>query len=163
MSRSGYGYSDYDPLEHGRYRGAVLSAMRGKKGQAFFKEALAALDAMPDKKLIAGDLVFAGNQPFWDGNEVVVGGDVLVDRLGAEKPMGSVCLLGAVGKARGLEMTGLDPHEIETVAWTFGIAEAMAREIVFENDEMGPAGESPEHRWQRMREWISRQIRKEAP
>jgi hypothetical protein len=45
MSRSGYS-DDLDPLALGRWRGRVASAMRGKRGQAFLREMLAAMDAM---------------------------------------------------------------------------------------------------------------------
>lgn len=62
MSRSGY-CDDYDcdPLPLGRWRGQVASAIRGKRGQAFLRELVAALDAMPEKRLIANDLEQAGN------------------------------------------------------------------------------------------------------
>ena len=73
-------------------------------------------------------------------------------------PCGSVCLLGAVGRARGLDMSKLDPEDMETVAPTFGIADAMAREIVYQNDDGGYTYETPEDRWQRMRKWIAAQI-----
>lgn len=158
MSRSGYINDFDDPLQHGRWRGAVNSAMRGKRGQAFLKEALAALDAMPVKKLVREHLVFDGWQPCWDGEEVIVGGDVLVDRNGVELPCGSVCLLGAVGQARGMNMDNLDPEDSETVAGEFGIANAMAREIVYWNDECGTYKETPEERWTRMRKWVESQI-----
>jgi hypothetical protein len=158
MSRAGY-YDDDDPLAMGRWRAAVRSAMRGKRGQAFFKEALAALDAMPDKRLIAGYLVVDGDQiPYGDKPDIIVGADELVDRQGVPMPMGAVCLLGAVGQARGLDMTDLDPEDIETVAPTFGLADAMTREIVYWNDEGGDRGETPEQRWKRMRAWIAKQI-----
>jgi hypothetical protein len=45
-----------------------------------------------------------------------------------------------------------------------GIAEAMAREIVYENDEGGPfwaiggREETPEERWSRMRKWVIRNL-----
>lgn len=55
MSRSGYS-DDLDSWSMIRWRGAVTSATRGARGQAFFREMLAALDAMPEKKLIADDL-----------------------------------------------------------------------------------------------------------
>ena len=159
MSRSGLSeFDDYDPLAEGRWRAAIRSATRGKRGQAFLREALTALDAMPEKKLIREHLVFDGWQPKWDGDEIIVGGDVLCDRTGTEMPIGSVCLLGAVGKARGLDMTSIDPEDIDTVAPMFGIANAMARNIVDQNDEGGHHRETPEARWQRMRKWISSQI-----
>jgi hypothetical protein len=56
VSRSGYsdGCEGWDLI---RWRGAVESAIRGKRGQAFLKELLAALDALPEKKLVANELV----------------------------------------------------------------------------------------------------------
>ena len=48
MSRHGYiDFDGDDPLEEGRWRGAMKAAMRGKRGQAFFQELIEALDAMP--------------------------------------------------------------------------------------------------------------------
>jgi hypothetical protein len=138
----------------------VRSALRGKRGHAFLREALATLDAMPEKRLVSGHLVFDGWQPPWDGDEVIVGGDTLADRRGVPMPAGSVCLLGAVGQARGLKMQDVDPEDMDTVAPMFGIADAMARVIVYWNDEGGPRGETPEHRWARMREWIANAIAK---
>lgn len=52
MSRSGYTDDDDDPLATGRWRAQVRSAIRGKRGQAFLRELIAALDAMPEKALI---------------------------------------------------------------------------------------------------------------
>lgn len=159
MSRSGYIDDIDDPLVLGRWRGRVASAIRGRRGQALLKEALAALDAMTDKKLVSGHLVFDGFQPVWDGEEVVVGGDVLVDRYGNALPMGSVCLLGAVGQRRGVDMSTMDPEDSDRVSAAFDIADPLAREIVFENDENGPYMETPEHRWKRMRAWVASHIK----
>jgi hypothetical protein len=131
MSRSGY--SDDWPEDNSGwlYRGAVLSALKGKRGQAFLKEMLAALDAMPVKELIAGDLQ--------DGDKV--------------------CAIGAVGRARGIDMTNLDPEDSSTVAAKFGIASAMARELVFENDDdLGFRTETPAQRFERMRRWVADEI-----
>ena len=108
MSRSGYSDDIWEDDNRGwLYRGAVKSAFQGRRGQAFLKELLAALDALPVKELVAWEL---------------------------EKD-GAVCALGAVGKARGIDMSQLDPEDPDTVAGTFGIARAMACEIVYENDE----------------------------
>ena len=120
-----------------------MSAIRGKRGQAFLREMLAALDAMPEKKLITEDLE---RQP-----------EGLPFALREE---GGVCAMGSVGKARGIDMTALDPHEPDQIAATFGVAEVLAREIAFENDEGGPWWkETPEARWARMRKWIESQIK----
>lgn len=62
MSRSGY--IDDGDIEHWdliRWRGAVASAIRGKKGQSFLLEMLHAMDALPEKKLIAHDLLKDGS------------------------------------------------------------------------------------------------------
>ena len=136
MSRSGYS-DGLEPLELGRWRGRVASAIRGKRGQAFLKEALAALDALPEKRLIKGDLVASTGLPFREER--------------------SVCLLGAVGLKRSLDMTSLDPHAAEDVASAFGIAEVMAREITWVNDE-ARWRETPEERFERVRAWVVAQI-----
>jgi hypothetical protein len=134
VSRSGYidDCWDGDNWSAIMYCGAVTSAFRGKRGQAFLKEILAALDAMPEKRLV---------------------GDSLEDQEGA------VCTLGAVGKARNMVMSQIDPEDYHTVAGKFGIAEAMAREIVYMNDEASWGNETPEQRWSRMRIWIAGNIR----
>jgi len=131
MSRSGYHDDLDDVLNLGRWRAQVASAVRGKRGQAFLKEMLAALDAMPEGRLIEGDL---------------------------EKG-GEVCAIGAVGKTRGTDMSELDPECPEQVAHAFGIAHQMAAEIVYLNDEAGFRNETPRHRYERMRAWVISQIR----
>jgi hypothetical protein len=128
MSRSGY--SDYD-CEYSewamiRWRGAVKSAIKGKRGQAFLKEALDALDKMEAKRLIRSEL---------------------------RDEHGEVCFLGAVGAARGVDMARLDPEDHYTVARVFGIAEAMAQEIMYENDDAEWRSVTPEERYFRMRRW----------
>lgn len=126
MSRSGYS-EDYDePWQMAMWRGAVAKSIRGKRGQAFLAEMLAALDAMPEKRLIAHDLQ--------------VGGEV--------------CAIGSVGAKRGVDMTTVDPEDYSTVAATFGIASALAQEIAYENDEVGCRDETPEMRWERVRKWV---------
>lgn len=158
MSRSGCTDDIDDILAHGRWRGAVRRAMRSKRGQAFLREALAALDAMPDKRLIAGDLVVDGSQCKFGPSEIIVGADELCDLRGNPHPMGSCCLLGAVAISRKLDVSDLDPEDAESVAPRFGIADAMAREVVFWNDEGGAFAETPEQRWRRMRDWVESNI-----
>lgn len=96
---------------------------------------LVALDALPEKKLIAGEL---------------------------EVQSGAVCAIGAIGRARGIDMDGLDPEDPETVAGVFGIAPAMAKEIVSINDDdlSWDSNEQPEARFARMRAWVERHIDK---
>lgn len=167
MSRSGYHDDFEDPLELGRWRAQVRSATRGKRGQALLKEALAALDAMPEKRLVPYELEVSSTADakhaeawakIW-GNDVSV--PEYVERI-VKRPKGAregdVCMLGAVGKARGLNMVDLDPEDHEAIANTFDVAGPLAREIVYMNDECGPYNETPEQRWTRMRAWVASQI-----
>jgi len=165
MSRSGYSDDMEDMWAHIRWRGAVNSAISGKRGQQALRETLAALDAMPVKELVAGDLVDE------DGRH---------------------CTLGVLAAARGMDVSGLDPEEPEAVAAAFGLAPALVREVVYENDEFindwnyvqadvcGPIREHSPHwerrfvsvyvpdtkarqrRWAHMRNWVASQI-KEKP
>lgn len=130
MSRSGYD-DNCDGWGLIRWRGAVASAIRGKRGQAFLKEMLAALDALESKRLIV---------------------EVLELR-------GEVCALGAVGRARGIPMSDVDSYDYSTVTGLFGIPDALAREIMFENDDGGLWTEpTPEQRFARMRVWAESRI-----
>ena len=133
MSRSGYSY-DVDGWQLIRWRGAVASAIRGKRGQAFLHEMLAALDALPAKRLIDGDL----------------------------ERDGEVCAIGAVGRARGLDMTDIDPYDRETVAAKFGLPHALVCEVAFVNDDDGWRHDTPEARYSRVREWVAGQLKKPA-
>jgi hypothetical protein len=135
MSRSGYS-DDCEQWSLIRWRGAVASAIRGRRGQAFLKEMLAALDALPQKRLVQNEL----------------------------EECGEVCALGAVGKSRGLDMSKMDPENHEGVAAYFGVAHALACEVMFENDEGGGYWnhETPEKRFDRMRAWIVGHLRETA-
>jgi hypothetical protein len=146
MSRSGYS-DDCSGWDLICWRGAVKSALSGRRGQAFLIELRDAMDAMPEKRLVT-------------------------DTLEAE---GQFCTLGVLGAKRGLDMAGIDSHCRESVSQAFGIAEAMAAEIVFENDEHPGhpeqqadgsykwVAESPERRWQRMRKWVDSNIKLVTP
>ncbi len=125
MSRACY-IEDGDQWDLIRWRGAVKSAIRGKRGQMFLTELLAALDALPNKRLIKDDL---------------------------QNTEGEVCALGSLGIRRGMELDLIDPTDYEHVARAFGIAEALAREIEYENDE-GEWSETPEERFTRVRAWV---------
>lgn len=133
MSRSGY--SDDlcdDPLDYGRWRGRVLSALRGKRGQAFLKELADEMDAMPEKRLIASELI----------NEE-----------------GDCCAIGVVCKSRGVDVACVDVEDYDEVGSLVDIAGPMAAEIEFENDEGSWRNETPEDRWIRMRKWVANQLK----
>lgn len=139
MSRSGY-VDDYDEGNYlNLWRGSVKRAIRGRRGQNFLREMLTALDALPEKRLIARELAQDSE----------------------------VCAIGSVGLARQVDMTTLDPEEPEQIAKAFGIAPALVREIEYINDEDGPSPwdcskETPEQRYERVRLWVVNHITKGA-
>lgn len=126
MSRSGYVDDGEGGWREICWRGAVKKAIEGKRGQAFLRELVDALDAMPGKGLIAGELV--------DDD-------------------GDCCAIGAVCKSRGIDPSGVDYDCTYAVSRLAGIARSMVAEISYENDEEMGSSETPESRWQRMRAW----------
>ena len=141
MSSSGYSDDCGGDWPWIMYRGAVTSALRGKRGQEFLKEMLSAMDALPEKRLVPNEL----------------------------EQEGSYCALGTVGKQRGINLKEIDPEDYSTVSGKFGIAESMTREIVYMNDEnfqyhFDPETRkstpiTPEQRFDKMRKWIVSQIK----
>lgn len=144
MTRSGYVDDDDDPLAFGRWRGQVRSSIRGKRGQAFLRELAAAMDSMPEKVLIANELIDSD---------------------------GDCCTIGVVCKTRQIDVSAVDYEDPETVGNVVGIARQMAAEIEYMNDECGERyeripnsysweriQETPAERWQRMRDWVQSQI-----
>lgn len=134
MSRSGYTDDIDDNWLHIMWRGRVASATKGRRGQKMLRDMLAALDAMPVKELIAHRL---------------------------DCPDG-VCALGALGRSREMDMSGLDPEDYQSVSAAFDIAEPLAQEIVYLNDEAAPYRETPAERHARMRSWVAAQLREAA-
>jgi hypothetical protein len=114
------------------WRGAVNSAIRGRRGQKLLADLVAALDAMPTKALIEHEL---------------------------QNEQGEVCALGAVGVARGIDMKAIDPFEPTEVADAFDIAPALAQEVVYVNDEMAYRNLTPSERWEFVREWAISELR----
>ena len=141
MTATRSGYEDGDDMwAMIRYRGAVASAIRGRRGQEFLAELVETLDAMPTKTLIR-DSFSCGE---------------------------GVCALGSVYAARGVSPPFIDDYDehlnplSEEVALGLGIAPALAAEIMDVNDERGPPRESAEARWQRVRRWLVCRIRQES-
>ena len=170
MNRSGYTEDGGDDQwAHIRWRGAVKSAIKGKRGQAALREILAVLDAMPDKALAAGSF---------------------------DTAEGEFCTLGALGAARGVALPKVDPDDPDDVseeaAQALGLSRAMVAEIMYVNDKYtdderwtdveicGPMRpywpefgrhtrskretipDAAQRRWQNMRNWITKQIKDPA-
>lgn len=132
MSRSGYS----EDCEHlNLYRATVERSISGKRGQAFIRELVQAMDDMPEKRLIHGDLMSAS---------------------------GEVCAIGVVCKSRGLDVSAVDVHDPDEVGGLVGISRSLAAEIEYENDEGTRSQETPEERWIRVRKWVGDQIRSDA-
>jgi hypothetical protein len=116
MSRSGYTDDNDDPLAQGRWRQVVKRSLEGARGQALLRELVEALDAMEDKRLYPGSFATAD---------------------------GEFCALGALAAKRGTKTDDLgDDYECDTaqVGQRFGIAPAMAAEIMYLNDEYAVDG-----------------------
>ena len=132
MSRSG----STEECEHIElYRANVDRTIRSKRGQAFLLELADAMDAMPEKSLISGELINADGQ---------------------------CCTLGVVCQSRGLEASKIDYEDQQQVGDELGISRMMAAEIAYENDEGVWAAETDEQRWQRMRKWVYQHLKKET-
>ena len=129
VSRHGYS-DDLDPLDLGRWRGQVLSASRGKRGQAFFRSLIEALDAMPVKELGSGDMV---------------------DEQGCD------CALAALDRHRGGDPENLDPYDHKSLGREFNIAHQLSQEVMFINDECWPHNDKAK-RWHEVRDWAAKQI-----
>ncbi len=130
MSRAGYTDDFDDHRSLNCWRGAVASAIRGRRGQAFLRELRDALDAMSEKRLIAEELSIKGE----------------------------VCALGVVAMVRSLDTGEIDVYDHESIHVPFGISNAMAREIIWINDESWPYPKTPEERWRKVRWWVESNI-----
>lgn len=132
MSRSGY-IDDCSGWDLIRWRGAVASAIRGKRGQAFLREMLAALDSLPEKRLISHELVSL---------------------------KGEYCAMGAVMKSRGMfKISNINPHNRGIISSLLQIAPALVAELAFINDaDFRYIPETPEQRYCRVRLWIEEHL-----
>jgi predicted outer membrane lipoprotein len=122
-------------------------------------EMLQALGALPELSLAADSLVTAD---------------------------GEYCALGALGRARAMDLESIDPDDRESVAKAFGVAEALVAEIMdlndrgsfderiyFNFDVCGPMRRWESHRqlrwatdpkagrirWSRVRAWVASHIK----
>jgi hypothetical protein len=141
MGRSGY-TDDFDDDNTAQlYRQAVRNAIVGGRGQRLLRRLRDALYAMPDKRLIAGAI---------------------------KDESGQVCAFGALDpnapSPASPDEWDDDLEHAGDLAKHFGIARALAAEIVYMNDEWGSwrmQDETPEARWVRMRRWVDEQIRRD--
>jgi len=110
MSRSGYS-DDEGGMPLGLYRAVVQRAIDGGRGQKFLHELLAVLDGMEDKRLYPNSFI---------------------------TPEGGFCTLGAMAQAKAIDTERLGEKgwaDIELTGKRFNIAECLAAEIMYLNDE----------------------------
>jgi hypothetical protein len=151
MGRSGYVDGDVEETwDWIRWRGSVASAIRGKRGQAFLKELVKTLDAMPEKRLIK---------------------DALKDECG------EVCAVGAVMEARKLPFD-VDVNDYDSIASIIEVNAKLIQELECENDQAvryitlpwtgtyscngSHVDDSPEARWAQVRAWAEAQLKKDV-
>ena len=110
----------------------LAAAIRSKRGQTLLRDLLAALDAMPDKKLIAGDFV---------------------------RPNGSCCALGVLGLARGIDPEYLAAlgDDYDRASKSFGASISLIRHIQDENDHR-LKNATQDQRWAHVRGWAASKI-----
>jgi hypothetical protein len=107
--------------------------IKGKRGQAFLKELLEVLNAMPVKELIDDEME-------WNNN---------------------FSALGVVGNSRGLDMRKMNSeNEGFDIAKKLNITPSLARKIMYINDDpwYAPLDETGSQRWRRVRQWVAEQI-----
>jgi len=137
MARHGYvDEGDLDQNGMAMWRGRVASAIRGKRGQAMLRDLAAALDSMPDKRLVAGEL---------------------------QTKEGDCCAIGRVCQVRGINYVQegeFDPYVQEDLnddaADKLNVAKCLIQEVEWINDEAAPS--DPEKRWAYVRRWVDRQL-----
>ena len=135
MNRVNY-QEDATPWEFLRYRGAVLSAIKGKRGQKLLKDLLEAFDSMQIKELVANEL----------------------------QGESGVCTLGCIAKAKGMDWSNWNDFKSDIISKELNIAKSLVNEIAFENDEIcyfdKDSEKTRKKRWQKMRTWVERKITK---
>jgi len=158
MSRHGLTeMDDYDTesiLQYGRWRGRVASATRGRRGQVFLRQLIAALEAMPYHKRELAPNSF-------------------------QTTSGCRCALGAALAAKGVALPDAfnpsvgDPCErddaVEDLSYELSvkldIAEVLAQEVMWVNDEFsvwrGPV-DHPQYerrkRWAMVHRWATNRL-----
>lgn len=118
-------------------RDTVLG-MRSERGQRFLRDLRDALDAMPQKRLVA---------------------------LKYKTSDGEYCAVGCVAEARGVDLSTVVDHTGDdavdcfsvTLPFHLNVNGNVVAWIEAENDRTAST-ESPEDRWRRMRAWVEKYI-----
>lgn len=166
MGRFYEGEESDEPGAQGRWQGQLMSQIRGKKGQAFLRELLASLEAIPDKRLTEGAIAK-------DGCVCALGAVALKRRTDAGESRDAVLAdlasinvdVDDIDHDGGDTVTGWAERELAT-------PELLAIQIPWVNDDGGRryigydaeqrkhnyAEITPEERWARMVRWTKRNL-----
>jgi len=133
-------YYDEDWDYSGLQQGWLRSAVRGKRGQSFLRELVAALDALPTPELSAGAL--------------------------EDEQSGCCCAFGAVRRLRGPENVKICFHPEEEdvspcdLAEPFGVSSTLAWAVVQVNEDMAESNteRARRRRWADVRAWAVRHL-----
>ncbi len=135
-------YRDHPELDQGRWEHNVVQTLKGKRGQAALAELETALRAMPERRLIRGEVCHL---------------DRYDPGFGWSFTVPSYCLVGLYAALKGarpehLALLGGEQDTAEAGA-NAGITYTMAWEMGYQNDEMW-WDETPEARWERALAWV---------
>lgn len=145
-------YDEDQQRRHNLWRGNAKRELKGKRGQEFLRELLAALEALPDKRLIEGEVAK-------DGAVCALGSLALKRRVDAGEDPAAV--------VADLEKVNVDPWEGECI-WDWAERELKAPThiawlVPYENDDDGSTFDyvtfkktpvTPEMRYERMVAWV---------
>lgn len=141
MIRIRYSEDEDFPGQFGLWQANCVRSLQSKKGQAALRELESALLALPDKRLIEGEMIDAD---------------------------GEVCPIGALAKYKGRDLLA-EPHigaqdefdgdgEMEEIGVELGMPRLVAWKVVFKND-IDLEGVTPESRYAIVLAWVQRQLK----
>ena len=138
MSR--FHYDGDEGIPYALWENAVTRSMRSRKGLALLRELKAALEALPEKRLIDG---FA---------RIAEGGECEVCALGAlaKARIEAGVPVNAWGHSRSIESLAAEDWtagDIENFGRDNGLGVAWAWQIAYENDEAAPHDPSARYIW----------------
>lgn len=130
--RIGYSEDEDYPGQFELWQANCRRSLRGKQGQKELRELRAALLALPEKKLLRGEL--------YDDH-------------------GGVCAIGAYAKHKGLKLSAFPADEdTDRVGVQGGMPPLVAWKVVEVNDMILERRLTPEERYTRMLAWVEGKI-----
>ena len=133
MNRSGYvQQTEANRKDYKEWRGRIKTLLCYSSVQALLGKLAQALDDMPVKELIAGELISGSGQ---------------------------VCAIGALCQSQGITHTQVKDIKLDDVHEIAALIQApyeIVAEIEAINDEKFARDPSPAYRWRRVRDWVEK-------